>query len=136
MATILSLPRGIKGGLPVAIIMSALQLLCCLSQVHVPGCVALLRINLPFKSLHSAILRRFFILNFYKARAKTWFRVRYCGVSIRVRVRQLMVEFLRMFQLPAQFRAAAYRRRRGFFSSLSLFHSSRGLLTPPVFHFS
>lgn len=42
-----------------------------------------------------------------------------------------MVEFLRMFHLPAPFRAAAYRRRRFFPPTPSLFHSSRGLLTPP-----
>lgn len=71
MATILSLPGGIKGGLPVAIIVSTLQLLCCLSQVHVSGCVALLRINLPFKSLHLDILRRFFLsLTFTKRELK------------------------------------------------------------------
>lgn len=86
MATILSLPGGIKEWLPVAIIMSTLQLLCFFCQVR--GCFAILgRMNLGFISVYLD----FICLNLYKSRGKMWFR--YCRVVIRVSVRPLMVEF-------------------------------------------
>ena len=53
MATILSPPQGVKERMPVAVIMSTPQLLCCLGQVCVRECFALFgRINLCFKSVY------------------------------------------------------------------------------------